>query len=177
MQKFAHLLDRLVLTPSRNSKLRLMVDYFAQTPDPDRGYALAAITRDLDIPGIKPAMLRNLITERMDDELFRLSYDYVGDLAETIALVWDGPEVAAGAQAKNEKEAHDPSNLTLGAIVERLLELGKTDAIRQLENWLDELDSSGRYALLKLGTGGRRIGVAARLAKVTRAEFGNVEVT
>ena len=177
MQKFAHLLDRLVLTPSRNSKLRLMVDYFAQTPDPDRGYALAAITRDLDIPGIKPAMLRNLITERMDDELFRLSYDYVGDLAETIALVWDGPEVAAGAQAKNEKEAHDPSNLTLGAIVERLLELGKTDAIRQLENWLDELDSSGRYALLKLVTGGMRIGVSARLAKLTLAEFGNVEVT
>ena len=177
MQKFAHLLDRLVLTPSRNSKLRLMVDYFAQTPDPDRGYALATITRDLDIPGIKPAMLRNLITERMDDELFRLSYDYVGDLAETIALVWDGPEVAAGAQAKNEKEAHDPSNLTLGAIVERLFELGKTDAIRQLENWLDELDSSGRYALLKLVTGGMRIGVSARLAKLTLAEFGNVEVT
>ena len=44
MNRFAALLDRLVLTPQRNTKLRLMTDYFRQTPDPDRGYALAALT-------------------------------------------------------------------------------------------------------------------------------------
>ena len=88
MQAFAALLDRLVLTPQRNAKLRLLVDYFRATPDPDRGYALAALTGDLDIPSVKPAMLRALVAERVDEVLFAYSYDYVGDLAETISLVW-----------------------------------------------------------------------------------------
>src|SRR6185295_15317779 len=88
MQRFAALLDRLILTPQRNAKLRLLKDYFRTTPDPDRGYALAALTGNLDIPSVKPAMLRGLIAERIDEVLFHYSYDYVGDLAETIALVW-----------------------------------------------------------------------------------------
>ena len=88
MQAFATLLDRLVLTPQRNAKLRLMADYFRTTPDPDRGNALAALTGDLDIPSVKPAMLRALVTARVDETLFYYSYDYVGDLAETIALIW-----------------------------------------------------------------------------------------
>ena len=37
MNRFAALLDRLVLTPSRNGKLRLLVDYFRSAADPDRG--------------------------------------------------------------------------------------------------------------------------------------------
>ena len=92
MKRFAELLDRLVLTPSRNGKLKLMGDYFRSTPDPDRGLALAALTGDLSIPSIKPAMLRALVTERMDEVLFGYSYDYVGDLAETVSLVWPEAE-------------------------------------------------------------------------------------
>ena len=89
MKAFARLLDRLVLTPSRNGKLTLLVDYFRNTPDPDRGYALAALTDGLDIKGVKPALLKELVLERMDPILFQYSYDYVGDLAETISLVWE----------------------------------------------------------------------------------------
>ena len=88
MRAFAALLDRLVLTPQRTVKLRLMTDYFRATPDPDRGFALAALTGDLDIASVKPAMLRALATARVDEVLFATSYDYVGDLAETIALIW-----------------------------------------------------------------------------------------
>jgi hypothetical protein len=95
MKRFAALLDRLVLTPQRNVKLRLMTDYFRETPDPDRGYALATLTGDLAIASVKPAMLRDLMIERLDEVLFAYSYDYVGDLAETIALAW--PPKAGGA--------------------------------------------------------------------------------
>ena len=91
MQAFAALLDRLMLTPQRNAKLRLLADYFRATPDPDRGYALAALTGELDIPSVKPAMLRALVVERVDEVLFAYSYDYVGDLAETISLIWPAP--------------------------------------------------------------------------------------
>ncbi|TIW51157.1 MAG: ATP-dependent DNA ligase, partial [Mesorhizobium sp.] len=66
MNRFAELLDRLVLTPSRNGKLTLLTDYFRSVEDPDRGLALAAITGDLSIAAVKPAMLRALVVERMD---------------------------------------------------------------------------------------------------------------
>ena len=164
MQAFADLLDRLVLTPSRNGKLRLMVDYFSTAPDPDRGYALAAITGELNIPSVKPAMIRTLMDGRMDPELFALSYDYVGDLAETVSLVW--PE-SRGANRTPP----------LSEIVETLSDVTHAEAMKLVTGWLDSLDATGRWAFLKLLTGGLRIGVSARLAKLALAQFGNKPIT
>ncbi len=164
MQAFATLLDRLVLTPGRNGKLRLLVDYFGATPDPDRGYALAAITGDLSIASVKPAMLRGLVVERMDEVLFRYSYDYVGDLAETIALVWP-------------TEGEGESVPRLAEVVEAQQAASRLEGPRLVEAWLDRLDASGRYALVKLVTGGLRVGVTARLAKQALARLGDKDVT
>lgn len=164
MQDFADLLERLVLTPSRNGKLKLLCNYLAATPDPDRGYALAAITGDLEIRSVKPAMLRGLITSRMDAELFALSYDYVGDLAETISLAWPGQP---GANAP-------PS---LSEIVETLNSASRTEGPQLIAAWLDTMNASGRWALLKLVTGGLRVGVSSRLAKTGLARFGGRDVT
>ncbi|GGA79072.1 ATP-dependent DNA ligase [Brucella endophytica] len=166
MEGFAELLDRLVLTPQRNGKLRLLADYFRATPDPERGYALAAITRDLDLASVKPAMLRALVAERVDPELFAYSYDYVGDLAETISLIWPAPE---------RRRANRPP--LLSDIVEALSQASRREGPLLVARWLDDLDASGRYALLKLVTGGLRIGVSARLAKQALADFGQVDVT
>ncbi len=165
MRAFAELLDRLVLTPQRNGKLRLLVDYFRTTPDPDRGLALATITRDLELQSVKPAMLRALIAERSDPTLFAYSYDYVGDLAETISLIWPGPnETPAGA------------NLPLSVVVHELQNASRREGPLLVAGWLDLLGISERYALLKLVTGGLRIGVSARLAKQALADFGGVDV-
>ncbi|EGO94890.1 ATP dependent DNA ligase, partial [Acidiphilium sp. PM] len=84
MKPFADLLERLLYTTGRNAKIALLADYFAHRPNPERGYALAAIAGALDFPGAKPAVLRELAAARTDPELFALSYDFVGDLAETI---------------------------------------------------------------------------------------------
>ncbi len=92
MNRFAELLDRLAYEPGRNNKLRLMTDYFRSTPDPERGYALAALTGGLTFQYAKPNMIRGLITERADPVLFALSRDFVGDTSETIALMWPLPE-------------------------------------------------------------------------------------
>lgn len=160
MKRFAELLDRLVLTPSRNGKLTLLVDYFRTSPDPDRGLALAALTSELGIPAVKPAMLRTLVTERLDPVLFGYSYDYVGDLAETISLVWpENPDVAAD----------DPR---LSDVVATLQRASRADSPRIFSGLLDRLDIPARYALIKLATGGLRIGVSARLAKQALADFG-----
>ena len=88
MRAFAELLDRLSLTASRNAKLVLLRDHFANAPDPDRGWALAALTGDLTFDAAKPTFVRKAVEARMDPVLFGWSYDYVGDLAETVALVW-----------------------------------------------------------------------------------------
>jgi hypothetical protein len=58
VRDFAGLLDALIYTRSRNAKLKLVADYLAATPDPDRGWAMAALTGDLDLPGVKPALIR-----------------------------------------------------------------------------------------------------------------------
>ncbi|MGN6463948.1 MAG: cisplatin damage response ATP-dependent DNA ligase [Rhizobiaceae bacterium] len=165
MERFAELLDRLVLTPSRNGKLRLIVDHLKATPDPDRGLALAAITGDLDIPSVKPAMLRALVMERMDPLLFAYSYDYVGDLAETVSLVWPGPEAEI-----------EGSVVRLSEAVSRLRSAGRADGPAVLARLLDRMPISERFATIKLVTGGLRIGVSARLAKQALADFGGVDV-
>lgn len=172
MERFAALLDRLILTPQRNAKLRLLADYFRSTPDPDRGYALAALAGDLDLPAVKPAILRALVAERVDAVLFALSYDYVGDLAETIALVWpDAP--AAHTRERPDEQRGD---LGLAQIVEALRHASRSDAPRCVASMLDGLDVTGRRALLKLVTGSLRIGVSARLAKQALADLGGHEV-
>ena len=153
MNRFAELLDRLVYEPGRNNKLRLITDYFRRTPDPERGWALAALTGALNFQHAKPGVIRALIAERTDPVLFELSYDYVGDLSETIALMWKGRDQVDASPCHQE---HD--DLQLSAVVKALSSLGKSDLPAQLARWLDQLDETGRWALLKLVTGGLRIG-------------------
>ena len=164
MNRFAELLDRLAYEPGRNNKLRLLVGYFREVPDPDRGYALAALTGALSFKHAKAGLIRDLIASRADPVLFELSYDYVGDLSETVALMWP----------KSEEIAHNnPPPPTLTDVVTILRTLGKAELPAQLTRWLDELDETGRWALLKLVTGSLRIGISARLAKSAAAMLGD----
>jgi DNA ligase 1 len=171
MNRFAALLDRLAYEPGRNAKLRLLADYFRTTPDPERGYALAAITGALSFRHAKPGLIRTLIAERTDPVLFALSYDYVGDLAETAALMWPAPAKGADAAA----EAGSAAVPSLSDVVTTLAALGKAELPGRLASWLDRLDETGRWALLKLVTGALRIGVSARLAKTAIAAIGDKE--
>src|SRR5450755_860162 len=91
MNRFAEMLDRLAYEPGRNNKLRLLTAYFRRVGDPDRGYALAALTGALSFKHAKPGLIRDLIADRTDPVLFARSYDYVGDLSETVALMWPSP--------------------------------------------------------------------------------------
>jgi DNA ligase-1 len=236
MNRFAELLDRLAFEPGRNNKLRLITGYFRAVGDPDRGYALAALTGALSFKHAKPALIRDLIAARTDPVLFGLAYDYVGDLSETVALMWpkdaprddqsfpgypspppspargEGAQWSAGRSTKTapDKESasdgrasltvpsplagegqgggypgrdadatlrprnhNNPPPPTLTDVVTTLRLLGKTELPAQLARWLDELDETGRWALLKLVTGALRIGISARLAKTAAAALGD----
>ncbi len=154
MKAFADLLEALVLTPSRNAKLALLTGYFKRTPDPDRGWALACLAGSLELRNATASGLRTVVEERVDPTLFRLSYDYVGDLAETVALIW--PE------GKSQ-------NLRLANVVEILQGSTREGARTHIKGWLDCLGASERLALIKLATGGLRVGVSERLAKTALA--------
>ena len=212
MNRFAELLNRLAYEPARNAKLRLITDYFRSTPDPERGWALAALTGSLSFPHAKAGLIRSLIAERTDPVLFALSYDYVGDLSETVALMWPSPRAhrapsplvgegwggGSGGDALMETHAETAPSLlphlttptpipspqgggeqraapeiSLTAVIETLSTLGKAQLPRQLARWLDALDETGRWALIKLVTGGLRVGVSARLAKAAVAALGD----
>src|SRR5882757_9998821 len=138
MRAFAALLDRLSFTASRNAKLVLVRDYLKSAPDPERGWALAALTGELVFDAAKPNQVRALAVTRVDPELFGWSYDFVGDLAETVSLIW--PAAAGGT-------GHVPS---LSEIVEKLKGASRDEVASVLEPWLDALDATGRWALLKL---------------------------
>jgi DNA ligase-1 len=157
MKAFAALLEALVYTRARNDKLRLIADYLANTPDPDRGWALAALTDAVDFPAVKPATIRDVVATRVDPLLYRLSRDYVGDTAETVSLIWPAQPGALPA----------PS---LAEAVGILDSMTRRDVRERLAALLDRLDASERFALLKLALGGLRIGVSARLAKTALAQ-------
>jgi DNA ligase-1 len=168
MRAFSQLLDDLVYTRSRNTKLKLIGDYLKETPDPDRGYGLAALTGTLDIPHVKPAAIRGLVEERIDPVLFYMSRDYVGDTAETISLLWPKRE--------GEPLEVDDATIRISEAIERLRSASKMDAPRVLANMLDHLDASGRFALLKLALGELRVGINARLAKQALALAFGLEI-
>ncbi|MGZ6013007.1 MAG: cisplatin damage response ATP-dependent DNA ligase, partial [Caulobacteraceae bacterium] len=160
MRAFATLLDRLSMTPSRNAKLVLVRDYLKERPDPERGWALAALTGELSFHAAKPAMIREAVERRVDPILFRWSYEYVGDLAETVALIWPA------RHGSNREPEFDE-------VVEALRTAKRGEVSGLLETWMDGLDADGRWALLKLMTGGLRVGLSARLAKQALADLGS----
>ncbi len=162
MIAFAELLERLVFTPSRNAKIALLRHYFMTQPDPDRGIGLAAITGELSFTAAKPGLIRELAAARTDPVLFGWSYDYVGDLAETVALMWP----AAPTNAPTPR---------LADVVEALETAPKSALPGIVAAWLDASDASVRLALLKLITGGLRVGASARLAKIALAEIGRID--
>ena len=158
MRQFADLIDTLVYTRSRNAKLDAIAQYLRDTPDPERGWALAALTDSLNFPAVKSATIRSVAESRVDPELLRLSRHYVGDTAETVALIWpDGAPVVR-------------SDASVDEVVGMLANATRATAPAIVAELLDRLDANSRYAMLKLATGGMRIGVSARLAKTAFAQ-------
>ncbi|MBL8665881.1 MAG: cisplatin damage response ATP-dependent DNA ligase [Rhodospirillales bacterium] len=163
MQAFAALLEALVYAPQRNAKLRIIESWLAGSADPDRGLGLAALTGELVLPHVRGGMIRALVESRVDPLLFGLSRDYVGDLAETAALIWP----AGGGTSS-------PRAPSLAEVVAALTAASRDEAPALVAGWLDVFDASGRFALLKLATGALRVGVSARLAKTAVASWGGV---
>ncbi|QCO54698.1 cisplatin damage response ATP-dependent DNA ligase [Pseudorhodobacter turbinis] len=163
MRAFAALLERLAFTQQRNGKIAHLKHFFATTSDPARGLALAALTDDLGLKAVTPSLLRGLAADRVDPQLFAISYDFVGDLAETISLIWP--------------PATTLTDTLLPELVAELRQTPKSALPALIAGRMDEMTASDRYAYLKLATGGLRVGVSGRLARMALAEFGDLPLT
>ncbi|MCP0912962.1 MULTISPECIES: cisplatin damage response ATP-dependent DNA ligase [Legionella] len=164
MKRFAQLLNALYFTYGNLAKLNLLKNYLAATPDPERGYALAILANALEFPTFKRSIIRDAIHERIDPFLFNLSYDYVGDLSDTLALLWP---------ASLQEQAELPP---LSEVIHTFNQLPENKIPDYLIQLLNRSNPTERWALLKLGTGSLRIGISARFVKKTLAEYGQVDV-
>ena len=162
LEKFARLLENIIYSPSRNRKIELLVEYYKQTNDPDRGFAVALITNSLKLSSIRSTNLKQIIKSKVDPILFDLSYDYVGDMAETISLLWP---------FKKKKKL-----CTLSYFINFFHENSKLQVEKFLISQLDKASTTERWAIIKLFTGGLRIGVSEKNAKVSLSKFGNVNL-
>ncbi|MCW8109192.1 cisplatin damage response ATP-dependent DNA ligase [Alteromonas ponticola] len=164
MQAFSNLLEQLYYTSSHNAKAALIIDYLRNTPDPDRGWAIAAIAGTLRFDFFKRNTIKQLILERVDPVLFDLSYDYVGEMSETVAHLWP------------DSHQHNRPLPSLGELVEQFTHASRQAIPDMLIDHLNSMNAAQRWALIKLGTRGLRVGVSARSVKQILARYGDKPV-
>ncbi|GGW83448.1 cisplatin damage response ATP-dependent DNA ligase [Alteromonas halophila] len=165
MNAFSDLLEQLYFTGSTNTKAAILKHYIATTPDPDRGWAIAAIAGTLRFDFFKRNTVKKLMLERVDEALFAMSYDYVGEMSETVAHLWPEPATAQSAAL--------PS---LSEVVETFRSAKRNEVSGHLQRYLDMMTAAQRWALIKLGTRGLRIGMSARSVKQVLAEYGDKDI-
>ncbi len=164
MQALSTLLDALYFTSSHLAKSRILQDYLANTPDPERGWVLGLLAGELDFKWFKRNTIKQLILQRCDETLFNLSYDYVGEMSETVAHLWpNAPTEGFVAPSLSEFIAFVQSH-------------SKAEVEAYLVECLNNLPTSQRWTLIKLGTGGLRVGLSARRLKQILASYGNRDV-
>ena len=165
MKRFGDLLEQLLFAPQRNTKLAWLGSWLENCPRDDRGWGVAALVGDLDLGRVKAGVVRKLAATAIDEELFAQSYDFVGDLAETTALIWP------------QRHGHNAPEPSLDTVVRSLQDATPDAAEEMIRGWMDGLDVTGRWGLLKLITGGLRVGVSARMLRLALAETFDKPVT
>lgn len=91
-------------------------------------------------------------------EPFSRSCDSIGDLSETIALVWPKTEVAVADAEASERSLTYYIDLVLG-----LKEVPDEEKRTRVVNAWTQLDETGRFVFNKIITGEFRIGVSQKL--------------
>ena len=167
MQRFARLFLELDAQTGTAEKVAALARYFAEAPSADCAWAAAMLSGYRPRQAVSTAVLRQAAMQRagLDEWLFEASYQAVGDLAETIALVLPPPAGASSAGLATWIE-------------ERLLTwrgLSPDDQIQRLHAAWDELDTPGRFLLTKLIGGGFRVGVSRLLVQRAIAQVSGLD--
>jgi DNA ligase 1 len=173
MRHFAELYQALDASTATTAKVAALVAYFrsvGETAPADAAWAVYFLAGGKPRQVMPSARLREAACQRagIDDWLFEASYQAVGDLAETIALVL--PQRSASTPRSDRGLAF--------WIEQRLAPLRGLQADEQMQRIqaaLDELDSPERFLLVKLIGGGFRVGVSKLLVQRALAEYSGVD--
>lgn len=163
MIKFSTLLKQLIYCSSNKEKTKVILDYFKNVDIIEAGYTIAALTNNLKFKNIKANKVKQIIKNRVDSKLFDLSYDYVGDLADTISLIWDGKD-----KSLNKK-------LSLIQVI-NILNSKDLDIEKFIVDYLNRNTVDERWAFIKLLLGGFRVGVSTSFIKNTLAVYGSKNI-
>ena len=167
MKRFARLFNELDTSTSTRSKVDALKRYFAIADAADAAWAVYFLAGGKPRQAINSRVLREfaISASGLPDWLFEESYQAVGDLAETIALLLPPPVRA--------------SDGTLAFWVEeRLLPLrgrSPADVLAALRDYVEELDTPERFLLIKLIGGGFRVGVSKLLVTRALAEHSGID--
>lgn len=167
MKAFADLYTALDETTRTTEKVRALVAYFGRVSAADAAWATYFLIGRKPRQVVPTPRLRAWATEEagIPDWLFQESYDAVGDLAETIALL------LPPAGESSDRPLHH-------WVEERLLPLRNRceDAQREavLEAWRS-LDQPQRFVWNKLISGAFRVGVSQQLVTRAIGQFGKVD--
>ncbi len=167
MKRFAALFADLDGSTRTADKTRALADYFRVAAPADAAWAVWFLTGNRPRAAVKTTHLHAWAADAagLPAWLFAESYDAVGDLAETIALILPPPT--------------STSDLPLTAWVEdRLLPLRSLDEAAQREallSYWNELAGTERFVFNKLITGGFRVGVSSLLVIRALAELSGVD--
>lgn len=154
MKNFAALITALDQTTKTNTKLRALVEYFNNTVDEDKLWAVALFSHKRPKRQVNTTYLREWAAELANVPLwlFEDSYHIVGDLAETISLILPKPKTS--------------TNQSLSNWINYLIQLKNLEETekkeRVIEAW-QSLNQTERFVFNKLITGGWRIGVSKNL--------------
>ena len=160
MKKFANLLEQLLFTYSTNRKIEILATYLKGLDYKEKGITIAVLTGNLNFKNIKRSNILNIIKSKLDWYLFEQSYDYVGDLAETISLIW--PSNGSSKQKDLNKIVYDLKNSK--SINNTIIE------------YLNSFSSKERWAFIKFILGGLRIGFSSSLVKKSWAKYANKQL-
>ena len=167
MKHFSKLFTELDSSTSTIAKVDALQRYFGLAAPHDAAWAVYFLSGGKPRQVVKTATLRKLACEvaGIEDWLFEESYQAVGDLAETIAYILPLDFV--------------PSDLGLADWLEnRLLPLRglpEDEVASRVRAYWQELDSQGRFLLVKLVGGGFRVGVSKLLVQRALAAHSGVD--
>ena len=161
MNEFYELLNNLLLTSSTKRKVNLIKIYFDKSEIDEKAWAFAILSNRLNRKYLTSSDLKELVKIKIDEELFKYSYDYVGDLAETISLLW-----------KNDNK--EIKNFKLSKFMISLKNIqNKTELKNYINQILNQSSENQRYCILKILTGCLRVGVSNGLIKEALIKYGS----
>jgi len=169
MKAFAELFEALDRTTRTNAKIAAMKDYFGQADPKDAAWAVYFLTGQRLKRLVGTRELREWTAEFAGLPLWLVedSYEHVGDLAETMALLAPEPDAALADLP--------PLHRMVEQFVRPLAKM--TDEQRQaavFEQW-QQLPGTARFLYNKMITGALRVGVSKRLVTRALAEVAGVD--